>query len=638
LLSDLYYSIQDYKKIMEASDVFLEACDNASPDKEFSEESESLTKDQSDDKSFEDRETWRGKTDFLVSCVGFAVGLGNVWRFPYLCYKNGGGAFLIPYIIFIIFAGIPLFLLEVSLGQFMKQGGIGIWNICPLMKGIGFSSTVIVFYCNTYYIMVLTWSMYYFFLSINKMLPWATCGNVWNTEKCFDYTNLTDANTTAFNYSGILLNQSIVTVNESLKSKSSVVEFWENEVLQITNDITEIGGIRTPLLVCLALAWIICFVCVFKGIRTTGKIVYFTALFPYIVLFIFLVRGLTLEGSLEGVTYYIKPNWTKLHESQVWADAGTQVFFSYAIGLGALPALGSYNKYHSNFLRDSIIIAAVNSFTSLLAGFVVFSFLGYMSEIQKVPIKDIATSGPGLAFIVYPKAVTSMPIAPFWSCLFFFMIFLIGLDSQFVGVEGFLTAVIDFYPTVLRKRRTLLAAGSCFIFFLIGLSMITQGGMYVFQIFDYYSASGLTLLFLAASECVSVAWIYGTDKYMKNLKDMLGYKPSSFLSWCWKLITPGLALGVLVYSIVTHEALTYNKTYTYPWWAIMFGLMLAFSSMVCIPAYAILKLYNTTGVNFKQRFRRAIKPKYGSHHMDNISGRSWFGCKNYKMKELCMEY
>lgn len=336
------------------------------------------------------RETWTGKMDFLVSCIGFAVGLGNVWRFPYLCYKNGGGAFLIPYLLFVVFSGIPLFLLEVSIGQFMKQGGIGIWNICPLMKGIGISSTVIVFYCNCYYIMVLTWAMYYFYRSLVYTLPWSSCSNDWNTDSCVDVTNMTAAYFKTANRSS----DAAAWYNSSINYKSSVDEFWEREVLRISSGITEVGGVRVELAVCLLLAWLICFVCICKGIKTTGKIVYFTALFPYVVLVIFVIRGLTLEGSMDGIEFYLSPNLTKLHESQVWVDAGTQVFFSYAVGLSALPALGSYNKYHNNCIKDALIIAMVNSFTSFLAGFVVFSFLGYMSAERGIPVERIATSGP----------------------------------------------------------------------------------------------------------------------------------------------------------------------------------------------------------------------------------------------------
>ncbi|XP_078494683.1 sodium- and chloride-dependent creatine transporter 1 [Ciona intestinalis] len=548
------------------------------------------------------RETWDKKLDFILSCVGFAVGLGNVWRFPYLCYKNGGGAFLIPYLLFIVTSGVPVFFLETSLGQFMKQGGIGIWNICPLMKGIGFASTVIVFFCNCYYILVLTWAIYYLYRSFTAVLPWATCGNAWNTNGCT--TNFTSMladkeqlnMTAAANTS--MLNS---TTSFNLTSLSSpVIEFWEREVLKITSDITETGSIRWELAICLLIAWVLCYVCICKGVRATGKIVYFTALFPYVVLLCLLIRGSMLPGALKGVEFYIKPNWTKLQEAQVWIDAGTQVFFSYAIGLGALSALGSYNLYNNDCFKDCLILATVNSATSFFAGFVIFTFLGFMAHEQRVPIERVAESGPGLAFIAYPKGVTLMPLSPLWSCLFFLMILMLGLDSQFVGVEGFLTAIIDMYPRFLRPKRAIFAAVTCLVCFLVALSMITEGGMYVFQIFDYYSASGMTLLWMSLWECVTIAWIYGAERYYQDLKDMIGYRPPSLFKYCWLFVTPAAALGILIFVLVSHKPLTYNRTYEYPWWGLLIGWVLALSSMLCVPIVAAYRLARAKGATFLQ--------------------------------------
>jgi SNF family Na+-dependent transporter len=160
----------------------------------------------------------------------------------------------------------------------------------------------------------------------------------------------------------------------------------------------------------------------------------------------------------------------------VWIDAGTQIFFSYAIALGCMTALGSYNKFNHNFIRDCTFVACINSGTSLYAGFVVFSVLGFMAQQQGVPVSQVAESGPGLVFIAYPKALAQMPLAPLWSIMFFFMIILLGLGSQFVGVEGFVTAVVDVVPHILRvgKRREVFIAGVSTVSFLIGLSMVTN--------------------------------------------------------------------------------------------------------------------------------------------------------------------
>uniref|UniRef100_A0A8C5IUF7 Transporter n=1 Tax=Junco hyemalis TaxID=40217 RepID=A0A8C5IUF7_JUNHY len=531
-------------------------------------------------KAAPERETWTRQMDFIMSCVGFAVGLGNVWRFPYLCYKNGGGVFLIPYLLIVFVGGIPIFFLEVALGQFMKQGGIAAWNIAPLFKGLGLASMVIVFFCNSYYIMILVWGLFYLVHSLTDTLPWATCGHSWNTEQCTELFNL-----------DLCQNVSINT------TRSPVIEFWENKVLRLSGGLSEPGEMNWEMILCLLTTWVIVYFCIWKGVKSTGKIVYFTALFPYVVLILLLVHGVTLPGALGGIIYYLKPDWSKLVEAQVWIDAGTQVFFSYAIGLGALTALGSYNRFHNNCYRDAYILAVINSCTSFFAGFVVFSVLGFMASEQGVDISKVAESGPGLAFIAYPKAVTLMPLSPLWATLFFIMLLVLGLDSQFVGVEGFITGILDLFPQpgAGSLRRELTAALCCIICFLIDLSMVTQGGMYVFQLFDNYSASGITLLWQAFWECVVIAWVYGADRFMDDVARMIGYRPLPVMKWCWAVVTPLVCVGVFVFHVVNYKPLTYNKTYVYPWWGEAIGWVLALSSMLCIPCTVIYKLLRCKG-------------------------------------------
>uniref|UniRef100_A0A8V5GXY8 Transporter n=1 Tax=Melopsittacus undulatus TaxID=13146 RepID=A0A8V5GXY8_MELUD len=527
-----------------------------------------------------ERETWARQMDFIMSCVGFAVGLGNVWRFPYLCYKNGGGVFLIPYLIIVFVGGIPVFFLEVALGQFMKQGGIAAWNIAPLFKGLGLASMVIVFFCNSYYIMILVWGLYYLVHSLTDTLPWATCGHPWNTEQCTEFFHLE------------------LCYNASINAtRSPVIEFWENKVLRLSGALSEPGEMNWQMILCLIATWVIVYFCIWKGVKSTGKIVYFTALFPYVVLILLLVHGVTLPGALDGIIYYLKPDWSKLAEGQVWIDAGTQIFFSYAIGLGALTALGSYNRFHNNCYRDAYILAVINSSTSFFAGFVVFSVLGFMASEQGVDISKVAESGPGLAFIAYPKAVTLMPLSPLWATLFFFMLLVLGLDSQFVGVEGFITGILDMFPQpgAGSLRRELTAALCCIIFCLIDLSMVTEGGMYVFQLFDNYSASGITLLWQAFWECVVIAWVYGADRFMDDVARMIGYRPLPFMKWCWAVVTPLVCVGIFMFHVVNYKPLTYNKTYVYPWWGDAIGWVLALSSMLCIPCTLIYKLLRCKG-------------------------------------------
>ncbi|XP_023681631.1 sodium- and chloride-dependent creatine transporter 1 isoform X2 [Paramormyrops kingsleyae] len=563
-----------------------------------------------------ERETWTRQMDFIMSCVGFAVGLGNVWRFPYLCYKNGGGVFLIPYLLIVFIGGIPVFFLEIALGQFMKQGGVSAWNIAPLFKGLGLASMVIVFFCNTYYIMVLVWGLYFLLNSFSSPLPWATCGHPWNSPNCTqDFSRPCPSHSSLLgpavepsssrnqsspqplqNLSSLpLLNVSCAEVDGM---RSPVIEFWERKVLRLSGGLDEAGDVSGHMVLCLVATWIFVYFCIWKGVKSTGKVVYFTALFPYLVLVVLLAHGVTLPGALDGIVYYLKPDWSKLAEAQVWIDAGTQIFFSYAIGLGALTALGSYNRFHNNCYQDAFILALINSGTSFFSGFVVFSVLGFMAAEQGVDISRVAESGPGLAFIAYPKAVTLMPLAPFWAALFFFMLLILGLDSQFVGVEGFITGIMDMLPPnslAGSLRREVVVAICCITCFFIDLSMVTEGGMYVFQLFDYYSASGMTLLWQAFWECMVVAWVYGADRFMDDVARMIGYHPLPYMKWCWSFVTPCVCVGIFLFHVVNYKPLTYNSSYVYPWWGEALGWGLALSSMLCIPVTVLYKLLRCKG-------------------------------------------
>ncbi|XP_071963769.1 sodium- and chloride-dependent GABA transporter 2-like isoform X2 [Antedon mediterranea] len=559
-----------------------------------------------------DRGTWSGQLDFVLALIGFSVGLGNVWRFPYLCYKNGGGAFLIPYFTCLLFGGIPLVIMEVAMGQYTSQGGITCWAICPIFKGIGVASIVIIQFLNYYYNIILAWAIFYMFKSFTRVLPWSHCDNSWNTPNCANFSLIADVrkeNGTLIEIDG--QNYTIIDgkVNGT-KLVPAVIEFWERKVLKIhlSEGFDDLGGMNWEMVGCLFLAWVIIYFCIWKGVKSTGKVVYFTATFPYVLLTILMIRAVTLEGAKDGLIFYLKPNTTKLAESEVWMDAATQVFFSYSIGLGTWCALSSFNKFHHNFWRDCIVFIAVNSGTSIYAGIVIFSVIGFMSVTQGVPIDEVARSGPGLAFVAYPEGIAQMPIAPLWSIMFFFMVLLLGIDSQFVGVEGLVTAIVDLFPNYLRRghRKELFILGVCIWSFFIGLTMVSYGGMYVFQLFDYYSASGSALLWIAFFEAIAIGWVYGPNRFLDHFEEMLGFRVRGYwLRICWMLFTPLFAVGIFLFSLIEYNHLEYtsfHETYRYPTGGYVFGWMLAVTSMCMVPLIAGIQFYQAEGT-FTERLK-----------------------------------
>jgi len=547
-----------------------------------------------------ERAAWGSKLEFLLSCLSFAVGLGNVWRFPYLCYKNGGGAFLIPYFTNLVFTGLPLFFFELSLGQYARSSPIALWSVIPLFQGIGYSMLLIVIGIGLYYNVIIAWIIYYLievFISLpSGKLPWTTCGNSWNTDNCMDINS--------------------EHANASANSSTAPEEFFTRKMLELSPGIEQMGGIRPELVGCLVLAWFIVFLALIKGVKSLGKAVYFTAIFPYVILTVLLCFGLSLDGAVDGILYYVTPRLDRLTDVQVWADAAMQIFFSLGPCWGSLITLASYNKFNNNTLRDAVFVASANCLTSFYSGFVVFSFIGFMAHTTGKRIEDVIVSGPGLAFVVYPEAVSRLPLPHLWAVMFFLMLLALGLGTQFSIMETITRIVVDALDG--RASHRLVLTCACSVMMLVGLSMTTQGGMYVLTLMDSHAGT-FSALVTGLVEVLAISWVYGVDRFLEDIRRMIGWTGMEplyrlhriYWSVIWKVVTPTLLLVILVASAIEYKPMSYGD-FIFPGWANGLGWMVSGISVLCIPTVMVIKLFFHGGwrvISKENRWEELIRPE-----------------------------
>ncbi|KAH0618696.1 hypothetical protein JD844_018118, partial [Phrynosoma platyrhinos] len=548
------------------------------------------------------RGNWGNQVEFVLTSVGYAVGLGNVWRFPYLCYRNGGD---LPQ----TKATCPSYsiILDCSSFQFISY--------FTFLPGVGYGMMVVSTYIGIYYNVVICIAFYYFFSSMTRLLPWTYCNNPWNTPDCTGVLDVTNGSAgSSVNFTQIF--------NQTLKRTSPSEEYWRRYVLKLSDDIGNLGEVRLPLLGCLGVSWVVVFLCLFKGVKSSGKVVYFTATFPYVVLTILFVRGITLEGAVTGIMYYLTPQWDKILNAKVWGDAASQIFYSLGCAWGGLITMASYNKFHNNCYRDSIIISITNCATSVYAGFVIFSILGFMANHLGVDVSKVADHGPGLAFVAYPEALTLLPISPLWSVLFFFMLILLGLGTQFCLLETLVTAIVDEVGNDwIIRRKTFVTLGVAVVGFLLGVPLTTQAGIYWLLLMDNYAAS-FSLVVISCIMCVAIMYVYGHRNYFKDIEMMLGFPPPFFFQICWRFISPVIIFFILVFTVIQYRPISYN-TYVYPTWALTIGFLMALSSVICIPIYAVLCVMRSEGDSLLQRLKNATRPsrEWGPALVEHRTGR-----------------
>ena len=278
------------------------------------------------------------------------------------------------------------------------------------------------------------------------------------------------------------------------------------------------------------------------------------------------------------------PKFANLQNPKIWADAATQIFFSLGPAFGGLVTLASYNKFDNNCHRDALLIAFSNCATSVFAGFVVFSILGFMAKSTGLPLKEVVAGGPALAFVVFPDAIAQMEVPQLWSFLFFTMLITLGLDSMFTLVETLTTAALDHFKEW-RSHKELVVVSICAICFLCGLSMICSSGILMFNLIDSKCASWNILLF-ALLEVILVSHMYGVDNILANIEEM-GMRMPRFMThyWriCWSWVTPAILTVLIIWSFVDYVPLTYESGANYPDGIQVLGWLLPLSSLLFMP-------------------------------------------------------
>ena len=464
------------------------------------------------------RPQWKTHIGFLLAAIGSAVGLGNIWRFPYLCYKNGGGAFLIPYFIALFVVGIPLMILEIGLGHKMRGSApASIASVSKNWEWVGWWQVIFVMFgIVLYYSVIISWCVNYFFYSFNT--AWSN-----NAES-----------------------------------------FFFEKFLMVSSGPFNLGDLRTPILFSLVLVWFLNWLIVFggvqKGLERANKI--FMPLL-FILTAVIVLWSIRLPGARAGIFVYLNPQFERLNDIKVWIDAFSQIFFTLSLGFGIMIAYASYLPRKSQIVRDSFIICVFNCMFSVFAGFGVFSILGYMAHCQSREVATVVRKSIGLAFVAYPEAISLLPhFSQLFGAIFFGTLVIAGLSSAVSIIEAFTCALVDKF----HYRRKIVVSVLCVCGFLGSIIFTTKGGLYWLDIADHF-LTNYGLVLAAIFECVIIGWIYKTKRLREHINH---YSIWNLKKWWWdvsiKVITPSILIGLLIYSLMQEVSKPYEN---YSWVSII---------------------------------------------------------------------
>lgn len=409
------------------------------------------------------RDQWATKLGFLLAAMGSAIGLGNIWRFPYVVYENGGGAFLIPYFVAIATAALPILILEYTLGHRHRAGAPGVFRqIRRRWEWLGWWQTAVAFFISTYYIVILGWCLAYVFYSF---------GTQWGED-------------TAGFFIGDFLGTS---------GGGDPAAYWE------------MGGLKLSVLLPVVVAWVLVYLIlrrgVARGIEVSAKV-----LIPLLVVMLLalVVRGITLEGASQGLNVLFTPDFSALTNPGVWIAAYGQVFFSMSIAFSIMIAYASYLPRRSDLTNSGFIVGLSNASFEFLAAIGVFAVLGFLAAASNAEVTEVAgTGGVGLAFIAFPQIINTLPgLNTLFGVLFFGTLFFAGLTSAVSIMEPGIAAIREKF----HLSRTAAVNWICGTAALISMLYVTRGGLFYLDTADRF-LNNFGIVVCGLIEVILVAWI-----------------------------------------------------------------------------------------------------------------------------------
>jgi len=473
----------------------------------------------------EERETWSSRRAFVLAAIGSAIGLGNIWRFPFICYENGGGAFLIAFVVALMTAGIPLLVLEFGIGHSTRGAAPkAMRSIHPRMEWFGWAATGIGFVICAYYAVIMSYCANYAVHSLT--LAWG------GDAAGFFYRDVVGLTT-------VRVDSATAAAADSLRSAGAAVP--EEMIARPWS----LGRFMPWVAVGLLFSWVCIVLSIWKGTKTVGKVVYATVLLPWALLIVFVVRGVTLPGSAEGLRFYLHPEFAGLLQPSVWLAAYTQVFFSLSVGFAIMIAYSSFLPRRSDIVASAFIIGIADALTAILGGFAVFGALGYKAHLAGVPVASVVQSGPGLTFVAYPDIISNLPVPHLFGILFFLMLLTLAIDSAFSLVEAVAAATRDKWGWS-HRRKNLTVGG---IAFLCGLPLTFGVGLHWLDIVDrFMNQIGLSLVVLG--ECLLIGYYFKSERMRRHVNELSDFGIGRWWNLCIMAITPLVILWLLAAEVI----------------------------------------------------------------------------------------